>query len=211
VNRANNPFTSIFIWRRPNASRLFGAVGYFSFTVSSSSFFHPDPFCHVSRHTDLTGPICRESYLPNSRVWILACRSCYCCSPSISAIPVIFPCHSGMLPYANICDRLPPPFYQAPTDAEYAMELISRRVAAGQPLFPPKKQRQRSRSNADDAESPTTLGSSSSKTSGIDWKKMNDKVITLPSLIFSPLIISFRLQWGSSGRKTANAYSLARK
>lgn len=33
-------------------------------------------------------------------------------------------------------ERLPPLFHNAPTDAEYAMELISQRVARGEPVRP---------------------------------------------------------------------------
>ncbi|KAH8835246.1 hypothetical protein DL96DRAFT_1573471 [Flagelloscypha sp. PMI_526] len=138
----NERIINIFIWRRPNASRLFGAI---LFVMFLGTLILPAQY------------VAKAIYLTlGFGFWHVV--------PVIAALP------------PSQRSRLPPPFYQAPTDAEYAMELISRRVAAGQPLFPPKRQRQQSRSNADDAESPTTLGSSSSKTSGIDWKKVNDKV-----------------------------------
>lgn len=40
-------------------------------------------------------------------------------------------------------DRLPPPFAEIPTDAEYAMHLISSRVAAGQDVLPSGSKRHR--------------------------------------------------------------------
>lgn len=77
--------------------------------------------------------------------------------------------------------RLPPPLSSVPTDAEYAMEMISRRIAAGQDVVPPKRTTSKTRSRAgtvtapDDGASPD-MEASSSKSSGVDWKKLNNKV-----------------------------------
>ncbi|KZT02693.1 uncharacterized protein LAESUDRAFT_729938 [Laetiporus sulphureus 93-53] len=84
--------------------------------------------------------------------------------------------------------RFPKPFEDVPTDAEYAMELISQRVARGLEIKPKKsrpkatpKQTLDSGSASPDADgielSTQSVGSSSSSTS-VDWKKWGDRVAT---------------------------------
>ncbi|KAF8905572.1 hypothetical protein CPB84DRAFT_1844975 [Gymnopilus junonius] len=72
-------------------------------------------------------------------------------------------------------ERIPPPFSDAPTDAEYAMELISRRVAAGLQIEPSKSSR-----NSRKKKSTDSVGSESDKTHGsdnsVDWKKWGDRL-----------------------------------
>ncbi|PPQ63794.1 hypothetical protein CVT24_004336 [Panaeolus cyanescens] len=68
--------------------------------------------------------------------------------------------------------RLPPPLADAPTDAEYAMELISRRVAAGlqvRPRLPPRKHQGQQTTHLYDAATATT-------DRNIDWKKWGTRI-----------------------------------
>ncbi|KAI0651883.1 hypothetical protein C8Q79DRAFT_63725 [Trametes meyenii] len=72
--------------------------------------------------------------------------------------------------------RVPPPLASIPTDAEYAMDLISQRVARGLPVRP-KRRRHRHRS-------PETTGFPSqrgdrahkSESSSVDWNKWGDRL-----------------------------------
>ena len=84
--------------------------------------------------------------------------------------------------------RYPPLFHNVPTDAEYAMELISQRVARGLDVKP-KKRRTKSgtpsqesdrfsfRTSAGDARSMRSFGSSESSSSG-KWQKFANHVDT---------------------------------
>ncbi|KAF7320350.1 RAD21/Rec8 N-terminal domain protein [Mycena kentingensis (nom. inval.)] len=92
--------------------------------------------------------------------------------------------------------RFPPPFNDAPTDAEYAMELISLRVAAGLDVRPrrPNGERRETRDTRDDADDTASFNEASSPTSpvptstsirpsspreqprsGVDWKKWGSR------------------------------------
>lgn len=83
--------------------------------------------------------------------------------------------------------RLPPPLANVPTDAEYAMDLISQRVARGLPILPPKSYTPSRRSS--DTESVRSLnvqnkeglrqrffGDENSKS--VDWKKWGERAAT---------------------------------
>ncbi|KAF9478527.1 hypothetical protein BDN70DRAFT_879870 [Pholiota conissans] len=77
--------------------------------------------------------------------------------------------------------RLPALFADVPTDAEYAMELISQRVAAGLDTKPARSRK--NHANSDSVESLDNLpnrtegsSSQSSKVTSIDWKKWGDRV-----------------------------------
>ncbi|KAJ3857779.1 hypothetical protein EV368DRAFT_29378 [Lentinula lateritia] len=83
--------------------------------------------------------------------------------------------------------RIPPAFQDVPTDAEFAMEVISRRIAAGLDVNPSKRSSQKSRPSpvalseikTDDATSssaPTTPGGSKTeKGKDVDWKKWGER------------------------------------
>ncbi|KJA29117.1 hypothetical protein HYPSUDRAFT_61151 [Hypholoma sublateritium FD-334 SS-4] len=74
--------------------------------------------------------------------------------------------------------RLPPPFADVPTDAEYAMELISQRVAAGLDVTPSRKHKNPGATESADVSSSHKNGnfSQGSSSSSIDWKKWGDRV-----------------------------------
>ncbi|KAH7910943.1 hypothetical protein BJ138DRAFT_1151815 [Hygrophoropsis aurantiaca] len=79
--------------------------------------------------------------------------------------------------------RLPPAFSDAPTDADYAMELISQRVANGLDVLPSSTKqpyRVRSPTGSDSIAEPsissTNDTSSSATGSGVDWKKWGERV-----------------------------------
>ncbi|EJF66720.1 hypothetical protein DICSQDRAFT_164561 [Dichomitus squalens LYAD-421 SS1] len=73
-------------------------------------------------------------------------------------------------------NRFPSPLSIVPTDTEYAMELISQRVARGLPVKARRKRfgRQSSKSSLFEAESALGHGSSSS----VDWKKVGERIAT---------------------------------
>ncbi|KAG7450530.1 uncharacterized protein BT62DRAFT_1001343 [Guyanagaster necrorhizus] len=78
--------------------------------------------------------------------------------------------------------RLPPPLFDIPTDADYAMELISSRVASGEYIKPNKKVSKRSdavpdsSSREDHNEVDTDqLSASRGKERGPDWKKWSER------------------------------------
>ena len=75
---------------------------------------------------------------------------------------------------------LPPPLDGVPTDAEVALELISRRVAQGLPVLPQKRHTHRSPSATSLPGSPDVGSPSSHSISGEDkkftWSKLGDRV-----------------------------------
>ena len=74
---------------------------------------------------------------------------------------------------------IPPPLSSVPTDAEYAMELISQRVARGLPVRP-KRRKGRRRSSEASAISVAGVGErrkhDGSNSSSIDWNKWGDRL-----------------------------------
>jgi GRAM domain-containing protein 4 len=79
---------------------------------------------------------------------------------------------------------MPPPLKHSPTDAEYAMELISQRVARGLPVHPRRRKRQTpfgSRINPSVEESlenrRRNVSRSNSVDKHVDWNKWGDRVV----------------------------------
>ena len=74
---------------------------------------------------------------------------------------------------------LPPPLAGVPTDAEYAMHVVSYRVASGQTVRPQhKKHKQHARGgpdNSDVSASSTSFDLQGDGKKSIDWKKWNDR------------------------------------
>ncbi|KAG6911973.1 hypothetical protein DXG01_000221 [Tephrocybe rancida] len=72
--------------------------------------------------------------------------------------------------------RLPPPLGDVPTDADYAMELISKRLSSGLPVTPSKtnKKGKRVQAEAHYSDSQRTRESEPSSHS-VDWKKWGDR------------------------------------
>jgi GRAM domain-containing protein 4 len=65
-----------------------------------------------------------------------------------------------------------------PTDAEYAMEVISKRVASGLDIRTNKSKKSHARRNMSEAEGSQQHGASESKEGGgrnVDWQKWNDR------------------------------------
>ncbi|KAJ3513821.1 hypothetical protein NLJ89_g2734 [Agrocybe chaxingu] len=88
--------------------------------------------------------------------------------------------------------RLPPPLHDVPTDAEYAMELISQRITAGLPVeaAKPSKHRKKNRSTESLPSPPPSAKIQAHKTSrsegwqpSVDWKKFGDRVASGKSAI----------------------------
>jgi len=69
--------------------------------------------------------------------------------------------------------RLPPMFSDVPTDADYAMELISQRVAAGLPVQPKPSAKKR-RSQHEGADDATQSIASDTKSTGLDAERNVD-------------------------------------
>jgi len=99
-------------------------------------------------------------------------------------VPVV-----AALPRADIA-RVPPAFGDAPTDADYAMELIARRIAAGQDVGI-SVQRNNHRHRASNASTVSLTVTSfdisheaqSSDNDGINWKKWGERVAHGKSLM----------------------------
>jgi hypothetical protein len=91
---------------------------------------------------------------------------------------------------SNLLYRVPPAFGDAPTDADYAMELIARRIAAGQDVGI-SVQRNNHRHRASNASTVSLTGTSfdisheaqSSDNDGINWKKWGERVAHGKSLM----------------------------
>ncbi|KAK7058976.1 hypothetical protein VNI00_001600 [Paramarasmius palmivorus] len=86
--------------------------------------------------------------------------------------------------------RLPPILAEVPTDSDFAMELISQRVAAGQDVRPPRRRRQKAKKGSpphDHSPGPSTERETNSRSQSpgmknwsevdkrIDWKKWGDR------------------------------------
>ncbi|KAG5639236.1 hypothetical protein H0H81_005310 [Sphagnurus paluster] len=75
--------------------------------------------------------------------------------------------------------NIPPILWDVPTDAEYAMELIAARVAAGQDVNPPKVRGHGTRHTAGGTENYTGLRNSKNysenKSKSVDWKKWGER------------------------------------
>ncbi|KAF5385197.1 hypothetical protein D9615_001514 [Tricholomella constricta] len=87
------------------------------------------------------------------------------------------------LPPSERC-RLPPAFADVPTDADYAMELIAKRVAAGQDVKPPranlnKDGTRHTRAQTADIHDPSLQRDnetqSEPKSQSVDWKKWGER------------------------------------
>ncbi len=74
-------------------------------------------------------------------------------------------------------NSLPPPLVGVPTDAEYAMEVISMRVASGLDITSSKKTRGRKSADSVDRSQPDNLSTESKdeQKKSIDWQKWNDR------------------------------------
>ncbi|GJE86136.1 hypothetical protein PsYK624_022160 [Phanerochaete sordida] len=76
--------------------------------------------------------------------------------------------------------RIPPPLTHSPTDAEYAMELISQRVARGLPIKPRRKKKRTpfgSRVDVVDRASLMGLKTADDEDRGVDWDKWGGRVV----------------------------------
>ncbi|KAI6132839.1 hypothetical protein EV401DRAFT_223235 [Pisolithus croceorrhizus] len=83
--------------------------------------------------------------------------------------------------------RIPALLSDAPTDVEYAMELIGQRVASGQELLPRNKDRDRLANPDNSKPDPTLIESSSSdqaeEIGGVNWKKWGARIAQGKSLL----------------------------
>lgn len=87
--------------------------------------------------------------------------------------------------------RLPNPLADAPTDADYAIEIITQRIARGEEIKPPRKHRSSSaRANGTNEADPsaipapnTSSGSQMQANDGVDWKKWASRVAHGKSLL----------------------------
>ncbi|KAF9229271.1 hypothetical protein BS17DRAFT_824514, partial [Gyrodon lividus] len=88
--------------------------------------------------------------------------------------------------------RVPPVFRDAPTDAEYAMDLIAKRIAAGQDVGISTQRNNHSHRASDASTSTLSLPGTSFDTSreaqssdndGINWKKWGERVVHGKSLM----------------------------
>ncbi|OJA21507.1 hypothetical protein AZE42_05107 [Rhizopogon vesiculosus] len=101
------------------------------------------------------------------------------------AVPVI----AALPPAARA--RLPAPLSDAPTDADYAIEVIAQRITKGEEIRPPRNRKHRSssaRTSETDPVATESFDTSSTKTQsqtndGVDWKKWGARVAQGKSLL----------------------------
>ncbi|KAH9849733.1 hypothetical protein C2E23DRAFT_838267 [Lenzites betulinus] len=73
--------------------------------------------------------------------------------------------------------RIPPLLSQVPTDAEYAMDLISQRVARGLPVRPKRRKRHHESSEAGVAQTATAADDEpEQRSTSVDWNKWGDRL-----------------------------------
>ncbi|KAI0363910.1 hypothetical protein BV20DRAFT_65419 [Pilatotrama ljubarskyi] len=72
--------------------------------------------------------------------------------------------------------RIPPPLSSVPTDAEYAMDLISQRVARGLPVRPKRRKARRGTSDSVNVAGAEKNDAEGSKSSSVDWNKFGDRL-----------------------------------
>ncbi|KAI0361586.1 hypothetical protein OH77DRAFT_444853 [Trametes cingulata] len=72
--------------------------------------------------------------------------------------------------------RIPPPLSSVPTDAQYAMDLISQRVARGLPVRPKRRKVRRGSSDTVNVTEAEKESHERSKSSSIDWNKVGDRL-----------------------------------
>lgn len=175
--------SSIFIWRRPSSSRLYGVVSFSCVAL----FFSPHKVLIQVLTLIFFLSSLPTKYIVKSVVFVIGFIFWHVV-PVILALPssekkrsdsILSPGIGLLSDY--VVTRLPPLFDNIPTDAEYAMELISQRVAAGLDTRPTRSQKKHLNSDSVesfDSVSKDTKGSlsSSSKDKSIDWKKWGDRV-----------------------------------
>jgi len=112
--------------------------------------------------------------------------------------------------------RLPPAFADVPTDAEYAMELISQRVAAGLDVRPTRSQRNKpttdKKEQDGDGAKPDDLQpkGSTKKDKDVDWKKWGERAAVGMTWAEDGKRIFTAGQWPqNTNRRSAEAFSSA--
>ncbi|KAL0581623.1 hypothetical protein V5O48_000439 [Marasmius crinis-equi] len=98
--------------------------------------------------------------------------------------------------------RLPPPLADIPTDADYAMELISQRVNAGMPVQPRRKRRRARSTKAEDdmrvmspSPLPRTPEPSSDSEKKINWKKWGGRAARGKAWAVDNRLIGGKKEW----------------
>ncbi|KAF9044548.1 hypothetical protein BDZ89DRAFT_1059025 [Hymenopellis radicata] len=134
---------NLFIWRRPQASRIFAALILMSF------------FTTLLLPTRLVMKLIY--FVPGFIFW--------------HVVPVVASMN------AEERARLPPPLVGVPTDAEYAMEVISMRVASGLDIKSSKRTRGRRSVESVDRSHPDNCSTESKDESkkSVDWQKWSDR------------------------------------
>lgn len=85
-----------------------------------------------------------------------------------------------MMPVFQSPFSFPPAFADVPTDAEYAMELISQRVAAGLDVRParlPKAKRRDQKEQDREGDVETVQSAAKQPEKDIDWKKWGERAV----------------------------------
>ncbi|KAJ7786296.1 hypothetical protein B0H16DRAFT_1489978 [Mycena metata] len=103
--------------------------------------------------------------------------------------------------------RLPPAFSDVPTDAEYAMELISQRVAAGLDVRPPRPARAKPRDKKELNSNATEVKQAQTKDQDVDWKKWGERAAVGMSWAEDGKRIFTAGQWPQSANRAAAASS----
>ncbi|KAH7930950.1 hypothetical protein BV22DRAFT_999354 [Leucogyrophana mollusca] len=162
---------NIFIWRRPASSRIYAAAGCFLVLFALMCLFVSQAMAFLT----ILVLILPAHYLAKL-VYFVGGALFWHVTPVIAALS------------PSDRARLPPAFADAPTDADYAMELISQRVANGLDVLPSAAQhsRDRSQSNPQSVANLSTTSfsvtqedppsSTAGGSSGVDWKKWGGRV-----------------------------------
>ncbi|KAJ7169911.1 hypothetical protein C8R46DRAFT_1090503 [Mycena filopes] len=102
--------------------------------------------------------------------------------------------------------RLPPAFSDVPTDAEYAMELISQRVAAGLDVRPPRPARAKPR-NKKEQPPEVSQAQKKEKEKDVDWKKWGERAAVGMNWAEDGKRIFTAGQWPQTTNRAASASS----
>lgn len=181
---------SLFIWRKPSASQRYGMVR--TYFVNSLCWWQTSfrRYCFLSFYLLC---FCQPNTSSSSRslhlvlffgMWF----------PSSLRYPLPISRGTSVLCMTDILDcilsdyiiiRLPPPLADVPTDAQYAMHIISQRITAGLDVRPRQIPKRKKSDNTSDV---NMAASSDDKTTeaidkGIDWGKWGNRFATGISVV----------------------------
>lgn len=130
----------------------------------------------ICRHPLVADQVYREACMRNKRHNILAYCTNHVCNVSSRSCTVSLNSLSRDFLHILTMLRLPPTFNDVPTDSDYALDLISQRVASGLHVKPtPSRKPKIAKAQNAEASSNEPIKSSKKEDKPIDWKKWGDR------------------------------------